>query len=126
DPEDLATLAVLAREDTDARVRRAAAARVDTVSVLGAVALSDPDEGIRAEAAERLTAIASGERADAARLALGALRDQKYLAVVVRQSPLDAIRVEALGRLTDVKALSSAARHAADPRSAMIAVERIQ
>jgi hypothetical protein len=126
DPEDLATLAVLAREDTDARVRRAAAARVDNVSVLGAVALSDPDEGIRAEAAERLTAIASGERADAARLALGALRDQKYLAVVVRQSPLDAIRAEALGRLTDVKALSSAARHAADPRSAMIAVERIQ
>ncbi len=125
DPEDVAALATLAREDTDSRVRRAASARVDNVAVLAAMAVSDPDEGIRAETAERLTGIASGERADAARLALGALRDQKYLAAVARQSPLEPIRTEALGRLTDVKALGSVARQAADARTASLAVERI-
>src|SRR5690349_20248566 len=62
DPDDITALAALAREDTDARVRRAAAARVDNVAVLAAIALADPDEGIRNETGERLAAAASGDR----------------------------------------------------------------
>jgi len=97
----------LAREDADVRVRRAAAAWIENVGVLASIALSDPDESLRNEIAERLTALASGDRQDVARQALGALRDQKYIATVVRTSPLDAIRLEAIGRVSDVKALSS-------------------
>src|SRR4051812_20305352 len=126
DPEDAAVLATLAREDTDPRVRRAAAARVENVGVLAAIAMSDPDDALRAETAERLIAAASGDRADVARQALGALRDQKHLAMVVRTSPFDPIRTEALAKISDQKALSSVARHAADPRAAALAAERVQ
>ena len=126
DPDDVAVLVGLAREDADARVRRAAAARVDNVSVLASIALSDPDEALRAETADRLTAIASGDRQDLARQALGALRDQKYIGTVARTSPLDAIRTEAIGRLSDAKALSAVARQTADGRAAALATERIQ
>jgi LAS superfamily LD-carboxypeptidase LdcB len=104
DPDDGAVLVALAREDGDARVRRAAAARVDNVAVLASIALSDADEGLRAETAERLTAMASADRQDVARQALGALRDQKYIATVAKTSPLEAIRAEAIGRLSDPKA----------------------
>ncbi len=126
DPDDVAVLVGLAREDADARVRRAAAARVENVSVLASIALSDPDEALRAETADRLTAIASGDRQDLARQALGALRDQKYIGTVARTSPLEAIRTEAIGRLSDPKALSAVARHTADGRAAALATERIQ
>ena len=126
DPEDAAVLAVLAREDSDARVRRAAAARVENVGVLATIALADPDEVIRSETAERLTSMASGDRADLARQALGALRDQKHLAVVARTSPLEVIRNQAVAKLTDPKALSSVARHATDARIAAAAADRIQ
>jgi hypothetical protein len=126
EPEDTAVLAMLAREDTDARVRRAAAGRVENVSVLAAIAVSDPDEALRTETAERLAATAAGDRPDAARQALAALRDQRHLATVARTSPLDAIRCEAVAKLTDPKALSAVARSAADPRVAGMAADRIQ
>ena len=45
---------------------------------------------------------------------------------MVRTSPLDAIRLEAIGRVSDVKALSSIARQATDPRVAALATERVQ
>ncbi len=126
DPDDTAVLAMLAREDADARVRRAATARVENVGLLAAIAVSDPDESIRTETSERLAAAASGERADVARQALGALRDQKHLATVARTSPHEPIRLEALAKLSDPKALSSVARHSVDPRVASMAAERIQ
>ena len=126
DPDDWLCSWELAREDADARVRRAAAGRVDNVSVLASIALSDSDEALRAETADRLTAIASGDRQDLARQALGALRDQKYIGTVARTSPLDAIRIEAIGRLSDAKALSAVARQTADGRAAALATERIQ
>jgi hypothetical protein len=126
DPEETAVLVSLAREDSDVRVRRAAAARIDNVSVLASMALSDPDEALRAETADRLTTLASGDRQDVARQALGALRDQKYIATVARTSPLEAIRTEAIGRVSDVRALSSIARQATDGRIAALATERVQ
>ena len=53
-PEDAAVLVSLAREDADARVRRAALARVQDVTVLADLAASDADTSIRAELVERL------------------------------------------------------------------------
>src|SRR5688572_16731772 len=68
--EDAAALVALAREDTDARVRRAAAARIENVEVLAGIAARDQDDGIREEVLTRLAAIALGEDAAAAGQAL--------------------------------------------------------
>src|SRR5437868_9685426 len=69
---DDAVLVALATEDTDARVRRAAAARIDDVGVLVRIAERDADPGLREEVLGRLAGIAaSGESAEAAAPALG-------------------------------------------------------
>jgi hypothetical protein len=124
--EDAAALVSLVREDPDARVRRAAAARIDDVAILAAVAGQDADAGIREEVLGRLANVASGDSAEAAAVALGALTDQKQIATVAKSSPIDTVRALAVSRLTDLKSLSSVARHAADARTAALAVERIQ
>src|SRR5258708_5108071 len=125
--EDAAVLVALAREDDDARVRRAAAARIADVEALAAIAGSDPDAGIRGEVLDRLAGIAlSGDSAASAALALGALTDQKQIAAVAKISPHESVRTGAVGRLTDVKSLSSVARNAADARTAALAAERVQ
>jgi hypothetical protein len=126
DPEDAAVLAEIAREDAEPRVRRAAAARVQEIPVLAALAVSDPDEGVRSDVSERLAVVAAGENADLAAQAVAALTDQRQLADVAQNSPHDAIRMQALTQVTDLKALSSIARKAADGRVAATAVERIQ
>src|SRR6266542_1687892 len=122
---DDAVLVALATEDTDARVRRAAAARVEDVGVLVRIAGSDADAGLREEVLGRLAAIAAGEPADAAAQALGALTDQKQIGNVAKTSPVESVRAGAVERLTDIKALSSVARHATDARTAALAAERV-
>jgi hypothetical protein len=125
--DERAAIVALAREDTDARVRRAAAARIDDVEVLAAVASADADEGIRAEVLERLAGVAASANVAATALrALSVLRDQKQIGNVAKSSPLDTVRVEAVNQLTDVKALSSVARHATDARIAALAVDKVQ
>ena len=46
-------------------------------------------------------------------------------ATVAKSSPHDTVRAAALGRVHDVKALSSIARHATDPQTALDAVARV-
>src|SRR5262245_20803088 len=124
--DDRAAIVALAREDADARVRRAAAGRIEDVEVLAAIASADADEGIRGEVLERLAATAaSSTAAPHAMAALGALRDPKQIGNVAKTSPVDAVRLEAVNRLSDVKTLSSVARHAADARVASLAVDKI-
>jgi hypothetical protein len=125
-PEDAALLAAIAREDAEPRVRRAAAARVDEIGVLVSLAVSDADEGVRAEVSDRLAGVAAGDNADHAAQAVAALTDQRHLADVALRSSHDAIRMHALTRVTDPKALSSIARKAGDARIAASAVERIE
>src|SRR6185503_19416252 len=67
-------------------------------AVLVALATEDPDARVRRAAAA------------------GALTDQKQIATVAKTSSIDSVRADAVARLTDVKSLSSVARHAADPR----------
>jgi len=124
--EDRGVLLALAREDTDARVRRAAAGRIDDVSVLAGLAANDADAGIREELMSRLADIAVSDRAEDAARALGALTDPKQISAVAKTSPVESVRTAAVERLTDVKSLSSVARHAADPRAAALAAERVQ
>ena len=126
-PEDAAALVSLAREDADARVRRAALARIQDTGVLADLAASDADASIRGQLVDRLARIAmTSDTAAAALGALAALSDPKQIGTVAKESPVDAVRVEAVGRLTDVKSLSSVARHASDARVAGLAAERVQ
>src|SRR5437868_7528984 len=68
---DDAVLVALATEDPDARVRRAAAARIDDVGVLVRIAGSDADAGLREELLGRLAGIAaSGDAVESAAQAL--------------------------------------------------------
>jgi len=124
--EDAAVLLALAREDADARVRRAAAARVDDVGALAAIASADPDAGIREEILARLAAIAASDDPEAATRALPALTDQKQIATVAKTSPIESVRTAAVARLSDARSLSSVARHAADARTAALAAEKVQ
>src|SRR3954462_13032843 len=124
--EDAAVLLSLAREDTDARVRRAAIARVQDVGVLASIAGSDPDPAVREEVTARLAEIALSSDEGAASQALAALGEHKQISTVAKTSPVESVRAAAIARLTDAKALSSVARHAADPRAAALATERIE
>ena len=58
-PEEGDALRALAREDADARVRRAAVTRLDEAAVLADVARTDPDEEVRTEAIRGLAGLAA-------------------------------------------------------------------
>src|SRR5688572_2035117 len=58
-PDDSEALHAIAREDAEARVRRAAVTRIDELDVLGEIAKTDPDEEVRAEAVRGLAGIAA-------------------------------------------------------------------
>ena len=124
--EDLTALVALAREDADPRVRRAAAARIDDVEVLAAMAAADQDAALRDDLLGRLAGMAAGGDAEAATRALAALTDPKQIGQVAKTSPVDSVRAAAVGRLSDVRSLSSVARHATDPRTAALAADRIE
>ena len=127
DPEQQRALVELAGTDEDVRVRRAAVARVDTVSDLVQLAATERDEQLHRELTDRLVAVAtapSDSDGDAA-LALGGLTDQKQLSSVAKSSPHETVRAAALGRVHDVRTLSSIARHALDPQTALEAVARV-
>ncbi len=126
DPEHQQILSELAG-DEDIRVRRAAAARLRSVSDLVARAGRETDEDLRRELSERLVGIASAPAdgdGDAA-LALSGLSDQKHLAAVAKASPHDTVRTAALGRVHDFRTLGAIARHAADAQTALEAANRI-
>src|SRR5437762_353350 len=79
-PEEADALRALAREDADARVRRAAVMRLDEVDVLAEIAGSDPDEDVRGEAVRGLAGIAA--EADA----LGAISQRARNKVAARRA----------------------------------------
>src|SRR4029079_11248715 len=58
-PEETDALRALAREDADARVRRAAVARLDEADVLADVARTDPDEAAPGDAIRGLAVVAA-------------------------------------------------------------------
>lgn len=127
DDEHLAVLQELAREDVDARVRRAAGARLSTVEDIVPLARGERDDELRRGYVERLVAFAlvPAETDASAALALEGIDDQKHFSMIARSSPHDTVRAAALGRIHDVKLLSGVARHATDPQTAADAVARI-
>ena len=117
----------LAREDTDARVRRAAVKRLSEVAVLAEIAGADADLGVREEAAGQLVHAAIHEPDEAlARSAVLALRETKHLASVAKGAAHAAVREAAIHALADPKSLAGVVREAADPRTRLVALGRIE
>jgi hypothetical protein len=128
DDGDQATLAALATDDPDARVRRTAAGRVTDATTLAAIVRNESDPAVREHAAGRLTSVAEhGDESSAggAIAALASLGRERELASVARTSTVEAVRRAATERITDPKALGGIARHASDAGTRLLAVARI-
>src|SRR5215510_13694664 len=89
-PDEADALRALAREDSEARVRRAAVARIDDISTVADVARTDPDEDVRTEAVRNLAGVGA-ETSDAVQAIevvrqLIALGRSKEAVVVAREN----------------------------------------
>ena len=115
--EERDLIVAVAREDENARVRRAAVAKLMDLSALAAVARDDTDENVRAQAVAMLRDIAldafEGVSDAESLAAVDTLGDTKALAHIAKTSLREEIAQRALARITDVHALGSIARHAA-------------
>ena len=128
-PEDADALHAIAREDADARVRRAAVTRIDDVRVLAEAARTDPDEEVRAEAVRGLAGI--GAEADDPAQAIEAVRQlltlgrTKELVLVARDTSSADVRAGIVDLLEDPKALAAISRHARDGDTRLRALARL-
>src|SRR4051794_21671299 len=109
-------LTEVAREDADARVRRAAVAKLMDPGALAGVAAGDADEQVRAQALAMLRDIALeafeglGEADSLA--AVAAIEDPRTIVGIARNASREATAHAALARVADAHALGSIARHA--------------
>jgi len=129
DPGEGDILRMLAREDTEARVRRAAVARLDDIAVLGDVARSDPDEDVRAEAVRNLAGLATEASTAGSAAAiveqLVSLGRSREVVAVARDAALADVRSAAVDSIADQKSLASISRHAPDGPTRLRALSRI-
>ena len=128
-PEDLDTVRIVALEDSDARVRRAAVSRLTDVSTLANLAATDPDDEVRVEAVRALAGMAV-EATDVAvagtivrsLIDLGRLKE---VAAVARDHPDFRVRAAIVDAVDDLRTLSAISRHARDAATRMHALERV-
>ena len=110
------TLAAVAREDDDPRVRKAAVAKLMAPSVLAAIARDDHDEAVRGQALTMLRDIALEAFEDAGEPesleAVDALSDLRMLGQIAKTAVREPVALRALSRIADVHVLGSVARHA--------------
>jgi hypothetical protein len=129
-PEEADALRQLAREDAEARVRRAAVTRLSDVTELGEIARTDPDEDVRAEAVRGLAGLAAEttdvDRATEAVRQLVALGRTKEVVVVARENGAANVRAAVIDVIADSKSLGSVSRHAADGSTRLHALARLQ
>jgi len=128
-PDDHEALRALAREDAEARVRRAAVTRLNEVSVLGDIARTDPDEDVRAEAVRSLAGIAAEtasvtEAIEVGRL-LAAIGRTREVVLAIRENASTDIRLSLVDLLDDGRSLGSVSRHAPDSGTRLRALARI-
>lgn len=128
-PDEAEALRALAREDADARVRRAAVSRVDDPAILGEVVRTDPDEEVRAEAVRGLAGLAmeatDTASAHAVLAQLVELGRAREIATAAKSASNAAVRGVAVDLLDDTKLLGSVSRHAADSATRLRALERL-
>src|SRR6185436_1259438 len=128
-PEEADALRALAREDAEARVRRAAAARLDDPVVLAEIARTDPDEDVRSEAVRNLAGLGA-ETEDVVRgtevvrylVTLGRLKEAGLIA---RENATPAVRTAVVNAIEDAKSLGSISRHAPDSDTRLHALARV-
>ncbi len=128
-PDEDEALRQLAREDTEARVRRAAVTRLSDVAVLGDIGRTDPDEDVRAEAIRGLAGLAAeadevDRAADAVRQLIG-LGRFKEVVIAARENPVPQIRGVVVDLLDDAKSLGAISRHAQDGATRQRALARL-
>ncbi|MGE3520373.1 MAG: hypothetical protein AB7J63_15615, partial [Vicinamibacterales bacterium] len=123
-------IAAIAREDEDARVRRAAVAKLMEPGTLAAVARDDRDEGVRTAASTMLKDIALEvfeEVGEAESLqAIDAIADPRVLAQVAKSATRESSAAHALARVTDLHMLGSIARHAELEAVRLAAFDRVR
>jgi hypothetical protein len=115
--DDRATIAAIAREDEDPRVRRAAVAKLMDAAALGAIARDDADLTVQAAARtmlrdialEALEGIAESDSLDA----VDAIADPRTLTQIAKTSAREIVALRALSRIADAKSLGSIACHGA-------------
>ena len=128
-PEEGEALRSLAREDPEARVRRAAAARLNDVAILADIARTDPDEDVRAEALRNLAGVGAestdaAQAADVGRLLL-ALGRSREVVLIIRENGAPEVRRVLVDLLEEPRALGSVSRHAADSATRLQALGRL-
>ncbi len=113
-------LAAAALEDDNARIRRAAVAKLMDPAVLAVVARDDADPGVRGAAAQMLRDIAlesfeeAGEAESVAAVeALSVQSDTKIISQIAKSATREPVARRALAAITDSRMLGSIARHAA-------------
>ena len=123
-------ITAIAREDDDARVRKAAVAKLMDPVALAAIARDDRDESVRAQASLMLRDIALEsfeEVGEAESLqAVDAISDPKVLAQVAKSAAREASAGRALDRISDPHLLGSVARHATLESIRQRALESLQ
>ena len=113
-------------EDPDPRVRKAAVKKIHDIGLLVRLATTDPDPGVREEAADTLAGMAVHAQDPAAgRAALEGLSQPRQLLAVVRTAADPAMRRAALDLITDAKTLAAAGREAIDGDLRLLAVSRL-
>src|SRR5688572_26320984 len=128
-PDDADALRALAREDAEARVRRAAVTRLEDIETLADVARTDPDDEVRAEAVRGLVGMAAetddaARAADVARQLLGLGRNREVV-LITRESSNIAVRTTVVDLIEDAKSLGAVSRHAADGATRLRALARV-
>lgn len=128
DPADIESLNAFAKDDTDARVRRVAVARIGDASVLADIVRNESEGSVRDHALGQLVEQASKHDAAVAMTAVGALASlgrERELAQVAKAAGPDEVRRAAIAAVRDEKSLGSIARHAAEAGARLVAIERL-
>jgi len=123
-------IAAIAREDEDARVRKAAVAKLMDPAALGAIARADADEAVRDEASVMLRDIAlesfEGVAEQDSLDAVDALTDVRVLAQIAKSAGREIVALRALSRINEPHMLASIARHAGSEAARRGAFERVR
>ena len=128
DPADIESLNAFAKDDTDARVRRVAVARIGDAAVLADIVRNESEGSVRDHALGQLVEQASKHDAGVAMTAVAALASlgrERELAQVAKAAGPDDVRRAAIAAVRDEKSLGSIARHAAEAGARLVAIERL-
>jgi hypothetical protein len=128
DPGDLESLNGFAKDDSDARVRRVAVARISDAAVLADIVRNESEGSVRDHALGQLVEQASKHDAAAAMVAVAALTSlgrERELASVAKAAGPDEVRRAVIAAVREQKTLGSIARHAAESGARLVALERL-